>query len=119
MSLTFNGIAGDWWPYLFILLAGTVATDIWRWIGVLAGSRLKDDSEALVFVRAVATSLVASVIGTLIVFPSGQLAATPLWLRIAAAAIGWLAFRAARKTVAVGVLAGEAVLIGGWLLLPA
>jgi hypothetical protein len=118
VSLTFDSVAADWWPYLFILVAGTVATDVWRWIGVLAGSRLKDDSEALVFVRAVATSLVASVIGTLLVFPTGQLAATPLWLRIGAAAIGWLAFRVARRTVAVGVLAGEAALIGGWLLLP-
>ena len=116
MSLSFTSLDAWWWPYLFIIVAGTLATDLWRWIGVLAGSWLKEDSEALVAVRAVATALVAAVVGTLIVFPSGQIAATPLVLRIAAAAVGWLAFWFVRRNILVGVLAGELVLIAGWLL---
>lgn len=44
-----------WWAYAFIAIAGWLATDIWRWLGVLAGNRLRDDSEALNWVRAVAT----------------------------------------------------------------
>ena len=117
MNLTFDSIDAGWWPYLFILVAGTLSTEIWRWIGVVAGGRLRQDSEALIWVKAVATALVAGVVGQLIVFPSGALAATPLALRIAAAALGWLAFWFVRKSVLAGVLTAEAVLLAGWLKL--
>lgn len=121
MSATFatfgQGWAGDFGPYLFILLAGTLATDIWRWLGVVAGDRLRDDSEALNWVKAVATALVAGVIGNLILFPSGALASAPVALRIAAAAIGWGAFMAARKNVLAGVVTAELVLISGFIIL--
>lgn len=116
MTLTFDSLAAPWWPYLFILIAGTLATEIWRWLGVIAGGALKEDSQTLVWVKATATALVAAVVGQLIVFPAGELAATPTWLRIAAAGLGWLAFWWARKTVLVGVLMAEAVLFVGWLL---
>ena len=119
MSLTYDAFAASWWPYLFILLAGGVATHAWRWLGVLAGARLKEASEALILVRAVATALVAAVVGTLIMFPSGELAATPVALRIGAAAAGWLAFLAAGKSVITGVLTAELLLIGGWMLMRA
>jgi hypothetical protein len=69
----------------------------------------------LIWIKAVATALVAGVVGQLIVFPSGELAATPLLLRIGAAALGWLAYWFARKSVLVGVLTAEAVLLAGWL----
>jgi hypothetical protein len=115
MALTFDGLSAAWWPYLFILLAGALATEIWRWIGVMAGSALREDSEALTWVKAVATALVAGVVGQLIALPSGELAATPFALRAAAAALGWLAFLVARKSVLVGVLTGEAVLLAGWI----
>ena len=122
MSATFEtlgqGWAGDFGPYLFILLAGTLATDIWRWLGVLVGDRLRDDSEVLNWVKAVATALIAGVIGNLILFPAGALASAPVALRLAAAAIGWAAFMAARKNVLAGVVAAELALIVGWLVLP-
>jgi hypothetical protein len=114
--MTFDAIDAAWWPYLFILVAGGLATDIWRWLGVLAGNGLRDDSEALIWVRAVATALVASVIGKLILFPTGALAAAPLLVRLAAAAAGFAAFAAARQSVLVGVITGEVVLIAGWWL---
>ena len=116
MSPTFHSLDAGWWPYLFILIAGVLATEVWRWFGVVAGGLLKEDTEALTWVKSVATALVAAVVGQLILFPSGELAATPAWLRIAAASCGWLAFRLARKSVLVGVLTAEAVLLAGWLL---
>jgi hypothetical protein len=116
MTLTFDSFGSGWWPYLFILLAGTLATDVWRWLGLLIGGRLRDDSEALTWVKAVATALVAGVVGQLIVFPTGELAAAPLLLRVSAAALGWLAFWVARRSVLVGVMTAEAVLLGGWIL---
>lgn len=115
MNLGFDSLAAGWWPYLFIFVAGALATDVWRWIGVLAGGALKEDSEALTWVKAVATALVAGVVGQLIAFPTGELAAMPLAFRIAAAALGWLAFMLARKSVLVGVLTAEAVLLLGLL----
>lgn len=114
MTLTFDSFAGVWWPYLFIILAGTLPTEIWRWLGVVAGDRLSEEGEALIWVKAVATALVAGVVSQLILFPTGELAATPAWLRIAAAALGWLAFYAARKSVLAGVVVAEAVLFAGW-----
>jgi hypothetical protein len=122
MTATFEtlgqGWAGDFGPYLFILLAGFLATDIWRWLGVLIGNRLHDDSELLNWVKAVATALIAGVIGKLILFPTGALASVPVELRLVAAALGWAAFMVARKNVLVGVVASELVLIAGWLVLP-
>lgn len=122
MSATFEtfgqGWAGDFGPYLFIFLAGTLATDIWRWLGVVVGDRLRDDSEALNWVKAVATALIAGVIGTLILFPTGALTNAPVALRLVAAALGWGVFMAARKNVLAGVVAGELVLVTGWLVLP-
>lgn len=90
-------------PYLFIAIAGWLATDIWRWLGVLAGNRLKEDSEALYWVRAVATALVMAVTAKLIVFPTGSLETSPMWLRIGAAVLGFIAFLVARQRVIVGV----------------
>lgn len=114
--MTFESIDAWWWPYLFIVIAGALATDIWRWIGVVAGGSLRDDSEALIWVKAVATALVAGVISQLILFPSGAVAEVHLAFRIAAAAIGWLAFWFARRSVTIGVLVGEFVLLVGWFL---
>lgn len=106
----------DYWTYIVIAIAGFLATDMWRWLGVLAGNRLNEDSEALHWVRAVATALVMAVTAKLIVFPAGVLADSPLWLRLGAAAIGFAAFLASGKKVAVGVLVPIAILVVGLLL---
>ena len=107
----------EWWPYIFILVAGWLATDFWRWMGVLAGSRLNEDSEALHWVRAVATALVMAVTAKLIVFPTGSLEASPLWLRLGAAVLGFAAFLASGQKVLVGVLTSLALLAAGLYLL--
>ena len=116
MNLTFHSLPAAWWPYLFIFVAGALATHIWRWIGVFVGSALREDSEALIFVRATATALVAAVVGQLVIFPTGEIAALPLVVRVAALALGWLAFMATGRRVLVGVVVAEAVLLAGWAL---
>lgn len=115
--MTFQAFDSWWWPYVFILVAGWAATDSWRFLGVYFGGRMAEDSPALVFVRCVATALVAAVIGNLIVFPSGALADVPLWLRIAAVALGFLAYQRARRNVLVGIVVAEVFLLGGILVL--
>lgn len=111
--MTFTAIDAWWWPYLFILVAGWLATDAWRFLGVYLGGRIREDSEALVMVRALATALVAAVIGNLIVFPSGSLADAPLALRLLAAASGFVAYILLGKRVVVGIAVAEAVLLAG------
>ena len=111
--MTFSSFDVWWWPYLFILVAGWLATDSWRFLGVYLGGKLRADSPALVLVRCIATALVAAVIGNLIVFPGGALADLPLWLRIGAAACGFVAYLYVKRSVLVGILAAEAVLFGG------
>ena len=107
-----------WWPYAFVLLAGFIPTDIWRHFGVMLAGNLSEDRPILLWVRAVATSLVAAVIAKLILFPTGGLGDTPVALRIIAAFIGFCAFKAASGNVILGVFVAEAILIGGWMLLP-
>ena len=117
--MSFQSIDAWWWPYVFIALAGWIATDIWRWAGVLAGSRLKDDSPLLVWVRSVATALVAAVIAKLVLYPSGELAGFPLMLRLGAAAIGFGVFLVAGKKPWIGILTAVLLLMGGKLIVDA
>ncbi len=106
-----------WWAYAFIAIAGWLATDLWRWLGVLAGNRLREDSEALNWVRAVATALVAAVVAKLILYPTGILEQSPLWLRLGAIAVGTAAFFGSRQRPAVGIGTSIAVVAAGlfWL----
>lgn len=107
----------EYWTYVLIAVAGFVATDFWRWLGVLAGNRLNEESEALNWVRAVATALVMAVTAKLIVFPTGTLADSPLWLRLVAAGLGFALFLASGKKVAIGVIAPIAILVTGLVFL--
>lgn len=100
----------EWWPYIVIAVAGWLATDIWRWLGVLAGNRLDEDSEALYWVRAVATALVMAVTAKLIVFPTGTLADAPLWLRLGSAGMGFGAFLIAGQRIGVAVVTSTVLL---------
>lgn len=111
--MTFDAIDSWWWPFLFILVGGWLATDAWRFLGVYLGDRISEDSDLLVLVRALATALVAAVIGNLIVFPSGALADTTLALRIGAAAAGFVAYLCLGRKVLVGIVAAEVVLLAG------
>jgi hypothetical protein len=102
-------------PYLALLLIGFLPSEVWRWLGILLGRGLDENSEIILWVRAVATALIAGVIARIIVIPPGALAAVPLSIRIAALACGFFAFLFIRKSAFAGVVVGEAVLIAGAL----
>ena len=68
--MTLDAFDAWWWPYVFIIVAGWPTTYPWRSLGVYLGGRIREDAEILVLVRAIATALVAAVIGNLIFFPS-------------------------------------------------
>jgi len=100
-------------PYLVLVLAGFLPNEIWRMIGVVLAHGIDEESEILVWVRAVATAVLAGVIGKLILFPAGALAAIPVSMRIGAACIGLAVYFLMRRSIFAGVVAGELALIVG------
>ena len=111
--MTFQSIDASWWPYVFIFLAGSVATDMWRFIGVYFAGHVDENAEILVFVRTLATALVAAVIAKLILYPEGALAAAPVWLRVSAAVTGLLSYVVSGRRIIVGLAVAEFILITG------
>ena len=103
-------------PYLMLILVGFLPNEIWRAFGLVLARGLNEDSEIVVWSRAVATAILAAVIAKLILFPSGTLDNIPLAVRIAAAACGFVAFICIKRSVFGAVLVGEAILLlGGFL----
>jgi branched-subunit amino acid transport protein len=104
-------------PYLVLIAAGFLPNEVWRMLGIVVAHGLDESSELVVWVRAVATALLAGVVAKIILFPPGGLADVHLALRLLAIAVGFAAFLLMRRSVLAGVLAGEAVLILGafWL----
>lgn len=97
-------------PVVAILIAAALPTHIWRWMGVLSAGRLSETSELFVFVKAVATALVAALIAKLILFPTGPLTEVPTFARAAAAALGFAAFLIGGRRLAAGIVVSEMML---------
>jgi branched-subunit amino acid transport protein len=112
-----NGFIGDWHALVTLFIAGVIPNQIWRMFGVLFGSGIDEGSELLVWVRAVATAILAGVIAQIVVQPPGALASVPDALRYSAVMAGFLAFISIKRSIFAGVLCGEIVLLGGkwWL----
>ncbi len=102
-------------PFLALILIGFLPSEVWRWLGLLLGGGLHEDSEIILWVRGVATALIAAVVARIVVIPPGALAGVPLGVRLAALGIGFVAFLLIRRSALAGVLAGEAVLVAGAL----
>jgi hypothetical protein len=102
-------------PYLALILLGFLPSEVWRWLGLVLGGGLDEESEIILWVRGVATALVAAVVARIVMIPPGALASVPLSVRLAALGAGFLAFLLIRRSAFVGVLVGEAVLIAGAL----
>lgn len=117
MLASLEQATGGLWPYLVVILIGFLPTEIWRIAGVLAGRNLDENSDIMIWVRLVAAALVAGVVAKLLISPSGALVVIPLWWRLGALATGVATYWVARKSVLIGLVAGEAVLIGAGLSL--
>lgn len=112
-DLSFHGVASQWWPYAFILIAGWLATDLWRFLGVLSSSAISEDSTALQLVRAIATALVAAVIARLVLYPTGSLELIPTWARVGGLMLGFATYFLARRSIVLGIVASQIVLLAG------
>jgi hypothetical protein len=105
------------WPYLLVILAGFLPTEVWRSLAVVFARGFDEDSEFFVLVRGVATALLAAVVARLVLLPPGELEAIPLAIRVGAVAGGFLVYYFARRSVFLGILFGELIIIGAaWYL---
>jgi branched-subunit amino acid transport protein len=117
MSDLIAGFVGDWNALLVLVLAGFLPNEVWRMLGLWLGGGVDEGSELLVWVRAVATAILAGVIAQILVQPPGALASVPGWLRYGAVAAGFAGFVVTRRSIFAGVVCGEMVMLGGkwWL----
>ncbi|MGO8911587.1 MAG: AzlD domain-containing protein [Bradyrhizobium sp.] len=108
---------GDWHALLVLLIAGFLPNEVWRMIGLWLGAGVDEGSDLLVWVRAVATAILAGVIAQILVRPPGALASVPDGLRYAAVAGGFIVFMATRRSIFAGVVSGELLMLAGkwWL----
>ncbi|MFG1464814.1 AzlD domain-containing protein [Xanthobacter sp. DSM 24535] len=107
--------SGEWGAILVVVLVGFLPTEVWRALAIIAGRKVEAGSELFRWVKAVATALLAAVVGRLILAPAGALADVPLALRLVSVAVAVAVFFACRRSILIGALAGEAVLLGaGW-----
>jgi hypothetical protein len=100
-------------PYMALILVGFLPNEIWRLLGIFAAHGLDEDSEILVWVRAVATAVLAAVVAQLIVNAPGALALVPLGIRVGAMAAGFVGFLLMRRSLFAGVVTGEIALLAG------
>jgi hypothetical protein len=106
-------------PTLALILVGFLPNEVWRLAGLVLVHGLDEKSQVIVWVRAVATAMLAGVLAQLVLSTSGALATIPISVRIGAAGLGFAAFLVARQSVFVGVLTGEAaVMIGAYVFGP-
>jgi hypothetical protein len=108
-----NAIIHALGPYLLLVLLGYLPNEVWRALGLVLTRGLNEDSEVVIWSRAVATAILAGVIAKLIVFSPGALAAIPLPVRVGAAVCGFIAFLLVKRSVFAGVVVGEAALLLG------
>jgi branched-subunit amino acid transport protein len=108
---------GDWHALLVLLIAGVIPNQIWRMLGLWLGSGLDEGSDLLVWIKAVATAILAGVIAEILVHPPGALASVPGFLRYGALGVGFVVFMLTRRSIFAGVVSGEILMLAGkwWL----
>ncbi|MBR0716482.1 AzlD domain-containing protein [Bradyrhizobium liaoningense] len=112
-----SSFIGDWHALAVLFVAGVIPNQIWRMLGLWFGGGLDEGSEVLVWVRAVATAILAGVIAQIVVHPPGALASVPDVLRYGAVIAGFIVFTLTRRSIFAGVVTGEFVMLAGraWL----
>ena len=101
---------------VILVLVGFLPSEVWRWLGIALGRGLDEQSEVILWVRGVATALIAGVIARIVLIPPGALAGVPLPVRLAALAGGFLGFLLIRRSAFAGVVVGEGLLVLGALV---
>ena len=107
---------GGYAPYVLLIVVGFLPNEVWRMLGVALARGLDEESEIIVFARAVATAILTGVVGKLVIFAPGALASVSLTVRIGATALGLVAYLLARRSVLAGVVAATLAMMAGMLV---
>lgn len=98
-------------PWVVIALA-SVATYVWRGLGVLLSRHIDPDGALFRWVTCVSYAMLAGLISRMTVLPLGALAGTPLWHRLLAMALALAVFFLGGRRILPAVAAGVVALIG-------
>lgn len=101
-------------PFVAMLALAGAPNLVFRAMGVFLSRGLDEGSEALAFVRAVASALLAGVVGKLLAVPPGALAQLSFPTRIGCFALALAAFFAFRRSLIAALAVGEAALIAAF-----
>jgi branched-subunit amino acid transport protein len=93
-----------------LVVAGSLGTYAWRVLGVVLAGRLDPGGDAFRWISCVAYAMIAGLVMRIIVMPTGPLAASLFWHRLAACLIGLAIYRVLRGNVFVAVGGGAASL---------
>jgi len=113
MSDWLANFVGDPHALLLLVVAGFLPNEVWRMLGLWLGGGVDEGSEALIWVRAVATAILAGVIAQILLQPPGALAGVPEWLRYGAVVAGFVVFMLTRRSIFAGVVCGEVAMVAG------
>jgi hypothetical protein len=102
---------GEFAPYVLLILVGFLPNELWRMLGLVLSHGIDESSEWIVWVRAVATAILAGVVGKIMIFAPGALATVPLSMRLGAAALGLAAYWVARRSAFAGVVTGTLAIV--------
>jgi hypothetical protein len=105
------------WPYLVLIVVGVLPNEAFRFAGVALARAVDDRSKIFVWVRHVATALLAGLVAKLLFSPASLLGTVPLGFRLGAVTFGVAAFFLTRRSLLLGILCGEAALVtAAWAL---
>lgn len=90
------------------VLAGAVGTFMWRVLGVVVETRVRQDSPLFQWIGAVAYAMVAGLMARVLLMPGGNMDLTSMGLRFCAFLVGLAVWYWRDKSVPLGLLAGVA-----------
>jgi branched-subunit amino acid transport protein len=93
-----------------LVLACGAGSYFWRGLGVWVADRIDVESNWFRWISCVAFAMIAGLVCRVVILPVGELEHTSLIDRLLGVAVALIAFRLARKSLLVGVLAGAAAL---------
>ena len=99
MTATMTATMIEIGPIFALILVGFLPNEVWRVFGLILVTGLDEDSQILVWVRAVATAMLAGVLAQLVLSSSGALATVPVGVRVGAALLGFAAFLISKRSV--------------------
>ena len=95
-----------------VLMFCIFGTFIWRALGVAIAHRIDTKSELFQWFNCVAYAMLAGLISRIILIPSGTLATTPLFDRVAALTIGFVIFLLFKRNIFWGTIVAFFVFLG-------